>query len=86
LLKPPTTPCAREVVDDACNVFGHCGVTRGGMAIVVEQLHHTYEFDAILGGEEKILSDIRRLTGPQADAQGKDVERVSSLCILNSPT
>jgi hypothetical protein len=27
LLKPLTTPCVREVADDACNVFGDRGVT-----------------------------------------------------------
>jgi hypothetical protein len=51
-LKSFTTPCAREMADGTCNVFGGRGVAQGGIVIAVKQLCRTYEFDAILGGEE----------------------------------
>jgi hypothetical protein len=49
-------------------------------------LHRTYRSDAIMSCKEGNLERLGRLTGFQADAQGKGVEPVLSLCILDPPT
>jgi len=46
------------VADDAVNIFGGRGLTRGGMGSVVRNFHSAYKFDAILGGTEEILADL----------------------------
>ncbi|KAL1591160.1 hypothetical protein WHR41_00161 [Cladosporium halotolerans] len=58
LLKSHATRCAHDVADDATNIFGGRGLTRGGMGRVVEMFHRGYKFDAILGGTEEILADL----------------------------
>lgn len=58
LLKSHSTRCAHEVADEATNIFGGRGLTRGGMGRVVEMFHRGYKFDAILGGTEEILADL----------------------------
>lgn len=58
LLKSHATRSAHEVADDATNIFGGRGITRGGMGRVVEMFHRGYKFDAILGGTEEILADL----------------------------
>lgn len=58
LLKSHATRSAHEVADDATNIFGGRGLTRGGMGRVVEMFHRGYKFDAILGGTEEILADL----------------------------
>lgn len=58
LLKSHSTRCAHDVADDATNIFGGRGITRGGMGRVVEMFHRGYKFDAILGGTEEILADL----------------------------
>jgi alkylation response protein AidB-like acyl-CoA dehydrogenase len=58
LLKSHSTRCAHEVADEAVNLFGGRGLTRGGMGSVVRNFHNGYKFDAILGGTEEILADL----------------------------
>ena len=58
LLKSHCTRCAHEVADDAVNMFGGRGITKGGMGSVVRNFHSGYKFDAILGGTEEILADL----------------------------
>jgi alkylation response protein AidB-like acyl-CoA dehydrogenase len=58
LLKAHSTRCAQEVADEAVNLFGGRGLTRGGMGGVVRNFHNGYKFDAILGGTEEILADL----------------------------
>lgn len=58
LLKSHSTRCAHEVADEAVNMFGGRGITRGGMGRVVRNFHNGYKFDAILGGTEEILADL----------------------------
>lgn len=52
------TRCAHEIADDATNIFGGRGITRGGMGSVVEMFNRTNKFDAILGGAEEVLADL----------------------------
>ncbi|KAI5367181.1 putative cytochrome b5-like heme/steroid binding domain, acyl-CoA dehydrogenase [Septoria linicola] len=52
------TRCAHEIADDATNIFGGRGITKGGMGSVVEMFNRTNKFDAILGGAEEVLADL----------------------------
>ncbi|KAL8281196.1 hypothetical protein RQP46_006554 [Phenoliferia psychrophenolica] len=58
LLKAYLTRCAHEIADEAVQIFGGRGVTKGGMGSLIELFHRTYKFDAILGGSEEILMDL----------------------------
>ncbi|KAM0719675.1 hypothetical protein Q7P37_003806 [Cladosporium fusiforme] len=58
LLKSHATRCAHDISDEATNLFGGRGLTRGGMGRVVEMFGRGYKFDAILGGTEEILADL----------------------------
>lgn len=52
------TRIAHEIADDATNIFGGRGLTKGGMGGVVEMFQRTNKFDAILGGAEEVLADL----------------------------
>lgn len=52
------TRTAHEIADDATNIFGGRGLTKGGMGGVVEMFQRTNKFDAILGGAEEVLADL----------------------------
>lgn len=58
LLKLISTRVAHDVSDDACQIFGGRGITKGGMGRVIEQFQRTYKFAAILGGSEEIMADL----------------------------
>jgi alkylation response protein AidB-like acyl-CoA dehydrogenase len=58
LLKSYATKCAKEVADEAVNIFGGRGLTQTGMGRYAEAFHRTVKFDAILGGTEEILADL----------------------------
>lgn len=58
LLKAYLTRCAEEVSDDAVQIFGGRGITKGGMGGQIEEYQRTYKFDSILGGSEEILMDL----------------------------
>jgi alkylation response protein AidB-like acyl-CoA dehydrogenase len=66
LLKMHCTRMAHDVADDAVQIFGGRGITKGGfelflclgMGHIVEGFARTYKFDAILGGSEEILADL----------------------------
>lgn len=58
LLKNFATRCAHETADEAVQIWGGRGITKGGMGRVVESFQRTYKFDAILGGSEEILADL----------------------------
>jgi alkylation response protein AidB-like acyl-CoA dehydrogenase len=63
LLKMHSTRCAREIAEDAVQVFGGRALTKTGMGNVIEMFHRTSGFDAILGGSEDIIGrHIPRLT------------------------
>jgi alkylation response protein AidB-like acyl-CoA dehydrogenase len=52
------TRAEHEIADDAVQIFGGRGITRGGMGKHIETFHRTYKFNAILGGAEEVLSDL----------------------------
>lgn len=58
LLKMYATRTAHDIADDAVQIFGGRGITKGGMGNLVEGFARTYKFDAILGGSEEILADL----------------------------
>jgi alkylation response protein AidB-like acyl-CoA dehydrogenase len=58
LLKTFATRAAHEVADEAVQIWGGRGITKGGMGRVIESFQRTYKFDAILGGSEEILADL----------------------------
>ena len=58
LLKTFATRAAHEVADEAVQIWGGRGLTKGGMGRVIESFQRTYKFDAILGGSEEILADL----------------------------
>ncbi|KAF8253985.1 acyl-CoA dehydrogenase NM domain-like protein [Wilcoxina mikolae CBS 423.85] len=58
LLKTFATRAAHDVADDAVQIWGGRGLTKGGMGRVIESFARTYKFDAILGGSEEILADL----------------------------
>ncbi|KAM0753923.1 acyl-CoA dehydrogenase NM domain-like protein [Meredithblackwellia eburnea MCA 4105] len=58
LLKAYLTRCAHDVADDAVQIFGGRGITKGGMGQFVELFQRSYKFDAVLGGSEEILMDL----------------------------
>jgi alkylation response protein AidB-like acyl-CoA dehydrogenase len=53
LLKAHCTSVAEEIISDCVNIFGGRGVTKGGLGGLVEMMHRTSKFDAILGGSEE---------------------------------
>ncbi|KAG0171553.1 hypothetical protein DFQ28_000810 [Apophysomyces sp. BC1034] len=58
LLKYQCTRVAHNVSDDACQIFGGRGITKGAMGRNVEAFQRTYKFGAILGGSEEIMADL----------------------------
>jgi len=58
ILKSYATRCAHDIADDAVQIFGGRGITKGGMGNLVELFQRTYKFDAILGGSEEVLNDL----------------------------
>ncbi|CCX06108.1 acyl-CoA dehydrogenase/oxidase [Pyronema domesticum] len=58
LLKTFATRAAHEAADEAVQIWGGRGITKGGMGRVIENFNRTYKFDAILGGSEEILADL----------------------------
>lgn len=58
LNKAYLTRCAQEVSDDAVQIFGGRGITKGGMGGLIELYQRSYKFDSILGGSEEILMDL----------------------------
>lgn len=58
LLKSWSTRVSHDVADNAVQVFGGRGVTKGGMGKFIEEFHRTYKFDAVLGGTEEVLADL----------------------------
>lgn len=53
LLKAYATRCADEITSDCANIFGGRGLTKGGLGGLIEMMHRTSKFDAILGGSEE---------------------------------
>lgn len=58
LLKTFVTRASHDIADDAVQIWGGRGLTKGGMGRVIESFQRTYKFDAILGGSEEILADL----------------------------
>jgi len=58
LLKNYATRCAQHIADEAVQIFGGRGITKGGMGRFVEEFQRTYKFDAVLGGSEEVLGDL----------------------------
>lgn len=57
-LKMFASRSAREVADEAVQIFGGRGITQTGMGRLAEMFNRTYKFDSILGGTEEILADL----------------------------
>lgn len=58
LLKYYLTRCAGEIADDAVQLWGGRGISKGGMGVFIEQFQRTYKFDSILGGSEEVIADL----------------------------
>lgn len=58
LLKNYLSRSATEIADDAVQIFGGRGITKGGMGVLIEQFQRTYKFDSILGGSEEVVADL----------------------------
>ncbi|CAD7939427.1 unnamed protein product [Amoebophrya sp. A25] len=58
LLKFNTTRLLTMMSDEAVQIFGGRGITRGGMGAGVEKLQKTFKFSSILGGSEEIMADL----------------------------
>ncbi|KAK9897971.1 acyl-CoA dehydrogenase NM domain-like protein [Cystobasidium minutum MCA 4210] len=58
LLKMRLTRNLHEISDDAVQIFGGRGITKGGMGVHIETFQRTYKFDALLGGAEEVLGDL----------------------------
>ncbi|TFK45377.1 acyl-CoA dehydrogenase NM domain-like protein [Heliocybe sulcata] len=58
LLKMYSTRSAQETAQDAVQIFGGRGITRGGMGRFIEHFHRTVPFDSLLGGAEDVLGDL----------------------------
>lgn len=58
LLKMYSSRCAREISEDAVQVFGGRALTQTGMGNIIEMFHRTSGFDAILGGSEDIIGKL----------------------------
>ncbi|PRP88756.1 hypothetical protein PROFUN_00224 [Planoprotostelium fungivorum] len=58
LLKFLSTRVSTEVSDDACQILGGRGITKGGMGRVIEAHQRTFKYGSILGGSEEIMADL----------------------------
>jgi len=58
LLKFLCTRVSTDVSDDACQILGGRGITKGGMGRVIEQHQRTFKYGSILGGSEEIMADL----------------------------
>ena len=58
LLKYHATRCAWHLSDDATQLFGGRGVTRGGMGRGIESFLRSVKIAAIPGGSEEIMADL----------------------------
>jgi alkylation response protein AidB-like acyl-CoA dehydrogenase len=45
-----STRSAQQTAEDAVQIFGGRGITKGGMGKFIEHYHRTVPFDALLGG------------------------------------
>lgn len=61
LLKMYASRSARQIAEDAVQIFGGRALTQGGMGNIIEMFHRTFAFDAILGGSEDIIGESRFL-------------------------
>jgi len=58
LLKYQATRVSHNVADEAVQIFGGRGVTKGGMGRAVETYQRTYKMPAVYGGSEEIMVDL----------------------------
>lgn len=58
LLKAYVTKSAETVADEAVQIFGGRGITKGGMGGSVENYARNVKFDSILGGSIEVLEDL----------------------------
>jgi len=58
LLKYETTRAATLVSDEAVQLFGGRGVTKGGMGKYVERFQRSFKIFSIYGGSEEIMADL----------------------------
>jgi len=58
LLKFMSTRVSTDVSDDACQILGGRGITKGGMGRVIEAHQRTFKYGSILGGSEEIMADL----------------------------
>lgn len=57
LLKYHSTRVSLKVGDNAAQIMGGRGVTKGGMGIKVQEFMRDIKFSAILGGAEEVMAD-----------------------------
>lgn len=62
LLKMFCSRSAKEIGENAVQVFGGRALTQTGMGNFVEMFNRTTEFDAILGGAEDIIGNLYHFT------------------------
>jgi alkylation response protein AidB-like acyl-CoA dehydrogenase len=58
LLKLSCTRAAKDISDDAVQIWGGRGLTQTGMGKYIEMFNRTNRFDSILGGGEDVLGDL----------------------------
>merc|ERR1711862_168125 len=58
LLQMFSTRVSYRISDDAVQLFGGRGITRGGMGSYIEQFQRAIKYGAILGGSEEVMGDL----------------------------
>merc|ERR1719230_1034504 len=58
LLKYMTTRMTHQVADNAVQIAGGRGVSKGGMGRVVDIFHAAYKVPSVYGGSEEIMADL----------------------------
>jgi len=58
LLKMFATRVSYRINDDAVQIFGGRGITKGGMGSFVENFQTSIKYGAILGGSEEVMGDL----------------------------
>ena len=58
LLKLQSTRNSQYVMDESCQIFGGCAITRTGMGQIIKRMQRATKFGAILGEFEEIMADL----------------------------
>lgn len=58
LLKYNATKVGTYVSDESCQIFGGRSITQSGMGQIIDRIHRSVKFAAILGGSEEIMAEL----------------------------